>query len=481
MGCTMEGINNNKEEELLSNFQGKDLVITICIIIILGLILKLVWVEMDWGKKKYKTFDFSIKPKSESGSLKENLLDINKHFDVVSVPEGIFKGEDSRTIVRDTAKFPYSAIAYMDMKFESRKSRKWYNIYRPHYEYFRGTGFLTTDCKFYTCAHNIKDLEDRSIKHIFTLAWNRLTGARKNSEQNSFVRNGGRTATSVTLYFGQNTIIPLKGDDFTIPGGYEPMNAFDIASADLSSYKDKLPEKCFNIDFSDSFSDNTMYRICGCPGDKSPEGSMWEVSCTVSLSGSYLTYTGATFRGNSGSPVFRIDQNNESWVSAVHVGESINCNLAVLIRNQLENERNPGMQLKSIPPTLTNTGQNSKESPVEHSQACNDQKISDEEWDRFVKFVEKLLEAHPITQADAVIAYNLGGGIYSHYDAWKSDGGNFLKPLKEKVRYLLTYWKEKNSEKTLKSLIIDLDNKLRDDSSFNLMRGKIKSHFNVKI
>ena len=61
------------------------------------------------------------------------------------------------------------------------------------------------------------------------------------------------------------------------------------------------------------------------------------------------------------------------------------------------------------------------------------QGIDPEQWDRFVALVYKLLEDHPTSQADTVMALQLGGSFYQHYDNWKNEGINFVKPSRKRL------------------------------------------------
>ena len=69
--------------------------------------------------------------------------------------------------------------------------------------------------------------------------------------------------------------------------------------------------------------------------------------------------------------------------------------------------------------------------------------IGEKQWDDFVSLVHKLLEEHPIAQADTVLAIKLGCAVYFHYDAWQGQTINMAQPLLAKVAYLLNYWKQK--------------------------------------
>ena len=54
-----------------------------------------------------------------------------------------------------------------------------------------------------------------------------------------------------------------------------------------------------------------------------PINAQWQVNCPVKLSvtGTFLRYTGATNGGNSGSPVYRLTNgNSKAYVAGVHVG-----------------------------------------------------------------------------------------------------------------------------------------------------------------
>jgi len=104
------------------------------------------------------------------------------------------------------------------------------------------------------------------------------------------------------------------------------------------------------------------------------------------------------------------------------------------------------------------------------------QGIEDEQWDAFLAFVQKLLEEHPIGQADTVMALKLGSKVYQHYDTWQGQG-NMMKPFPAKVTYLLNYWESIKNHTSMNAMVMDLDEKLKDEASFNMMREKIKQRF----
>ena len=106
-----------------------------------------------------------------------------------------------------------------------------------------------------------------------------------------------------------------------------------------------------------------------------------------------------------------------------------------------------------------------------------DQNISDKQWDDFVDFVNKKLEDHPIAQADTVLALKFGASIYSHYDKWQIQPINIAKPLPAKVCYLLGHWKHINNHTSMTAMVMDLDEKLKSEASFNLMRQQLKQQF----
>ena len=105
------------------------------------------------------------------------------------------------------------------------------------------------------------------------------------------------------------------------------------------------------------------------------------------------------------------------------------------------------------------------------------QKISDKQWDEFVDFVNKMLEDHPNAQADTVLALRLGASILSHYDSWQIQPINIAKPLPVKVCYLLGHWKHKNNYTSMTAMVLDLNEKLKSEASFYLMRQQLKQRF----
>jgi len=105
------------------------------------------------------------------------------------------------------------------------------------------------------------------------------------------------------------------------------------------------------------------------------------------------------------------------------------------------------------------------------------QGIDEELWDDFLALVHSLLEDHPIAQADTVMALQLGSSVHHHYDTWKVQDTNIAKPFRFKVEYLLNYWKRKKNHSSMRAMVIDLDQKLKTEASFNMMREQIKKRF----
>ena len=111
---------------------------------------------------------------------------------------------------------------------------------------FMGTGFLTENYKFVTCAHNIRQLYDKKAKKSVDL-----------------------TATQIKLYFGLSDTLTNREPDvilceedinrFYIPEAYRPTNPDDFASIDLSSFKNDLPSQHFYLG---AFS-KTHHELCG--------------------------------------------------------------------------------------------------------------------------------------------------------------------------------------------------------------------------
>ena len=105
------------------------------------------------------------------------------------------------------------------------------------------------------------------------------------------------------------------------------------------------------------------------------------------------------------------------------------------------------------------------------------QGIDSEQWDSFMAFVHKLLEEHPIAQADTIMALKLGSSACYYYDAWQSQPMNIAKPLHVKVAYLLDYWAKKMCLASMREMVSDLDEKLKSEPSFDMMREQIKPRF----
>ena len=105
------------------------------------------------------------------------------------------------------------------------------------------------------------------------------------------------------------------------------------------------------------------------------------------------------------------------------------------------------------------------------------QAISENQWDDFLAFVDKQLEENPVTKADTLMAYKLGWSIYSHYNSWQYEAINIANPQPVKIGYLLNYWKQKRNHASMRAMVMDLDEKLKPEPSFNLMREQIKQRF----
>lgn len=103
--------------------------------------------------------------------------------------------------------------------------------------------------------------------------------------------------------------------------------------------------------------------------------------------------------------------------------------------------------------------------------------VDEKQWDAFVAMVNSLLEEHPIAHADTILALRLGASIYSHYDTWLNQAINMIKPFPVKVAYLLNYWKQRKNHTTMRAMILDLDESLKAEGSFNILRQQIKEHF----
>ena len=104
--------------------------------------------------------------------------------------------------------------------------------------------------------------------------------------------------------------------------------------------------------------------------------------------------------------------------------------------------------------------------------------ISEKQWDDFVAFViDQLLERHPETRSDSLMAFRLGGSISTHYSRWKNEAINMAEPLHVKIAHLLSYWKATNHFDSMRDLLKEFDEKLSSEKSFNSMREEIKRHF----
>ena len=110
-------------------------------------------------------------------------------------------------------------------------------------------------------------------------------------------------------------------------------------------------------------------------------------------------------------------------------------------------------------------------------QASTSLGIDEKQWDEFVEFVLELLVNHPISQADTVMALKLGSSVYQNYDNWLAQPNNVVKPFDAKVSYLLNHWKQKNNYTSMREMIVDLNEKLKKETSFNMMREELKQRF----
>ena len=94
--------------------------------------------------------------------------------------------------------------------------------------------------------------------------------------------------------------------------------------------------------------------------------------------------------------------------------------------------------------------------------------------------VQNLLVKHPEARADKVMAIKLGSSIYHHYDTWLGQSRNVDEPFDAKVIYLLSYWKNKRNHSSMPAMVMELDEKLKNETSFNMMREQIKQRFLLK-
>ena len=87
------------------------------------------------------------------------------------------------------------------------------------------------------------------------------------------------------------------------------------------------------------------------------------------------------------------------------------------------------------------------------------------------------MEDHPETRSDSLMAHHLGSSISSHYDKWENEPINTAKPRRVKVAHLLEYWKATTNHINMKKLVLDFDEKLGLDISFNSFREDVKKRF----
>ena len=116
--------------------------------------------------------------------------------------ENKYKGvADNRKLVKDTAKYPFKAVAYIETEFFSDNDE------------LGGTGFLCQNNLFMTVAHNVRDpdfVEDAARKVRITFA---LNGESDQINKKKIV---------------------LDGSDFTVPKKYKKKtDECDIAWVDL--------------------------------------------------------------------------------------------------------------------------------------------------------------------------------------------------------------------------------------------------------
>ena len=103
--------------------------------------------------------------------------------------------------------------------------------------------------------------------------------------------------------------------------------------------------------------------------------------------------------------------------------------------------------------------------------------IDKKQWDDLVVLVHRLLEEHPTAQADRILAQRLGCSVSFHYNTWSEETINIAKPFLVKVAYLLNHWKQIENHTSMKAMIMNLDESLKAEISFNSMREKIKQRF----
>jgi len=252
--------------------------------------------------------------------------------------------------------YPYNCIAKMNMSFMVEDNGK------IEAKRCLGTGFLTNCYYLMTAGHNIYNVKLKTFAH------------------------------KVDLYFGANLAdenpITLEGDlaEWFVFGdgfieGDTTADENDIAWIDLEKYLSsqtlsQLPsslssrpeQTSFEINRFDNYPHSFLGQImtiCGYPGDKNLPGrypctpmdqGQWEVSCFMedsvffvnvllddddrTINYKRMSYKGATWKGQSGSPVFFF-QDGTARVAGVHVGgdETQRCNMATLIPKKFFEEK----------------------------------------------------------------------------------------------------------------------------------------------
>lgn len=205
-------------------------------------------------------------------------------------------GPDSRNMITDTYKYPYTAIARLTMTYEGVSGVAY------------GTGFLVGGNVLATAGHCLIDVDRNGVKHKLT----------------SLKVEFGYSYSRGTAY------LTLNGWDALIYyGDYQTPNpATDYGFVIL---KQNVATTVGQFGIQTSVSNNQSVFITGYPGDKDSqcrkmyigEGNVTEVNVD------YIKHNVDTYSGQSGSPVYSMGTDGP-YATAIHYGGNsyYNYNLA---------------------------------------------------------------------------------------------------------------------------------------------------------
>lgn len=230
----------------------------------------------------------------------ENMVDI-------TIPYGKILDSDDRTQIMNPKVWPYIAVA--------RIYTVYHNVLnqvdgKNHTLRFVGTGFLAGPNLLVTAGHCVygdvskessggKDFEDNIDNPRFpdeVMVYAGLNGY-------------GEKSTSYA-YYAEASIINIKKEYYESPSFDHDWSAvqLDRDLGNITGYFDKI---------CDWYSENHSVYSYGYPGDK-PD-TMWETYGNLIGNSTYNYYYNLdTVGGQSGSPVFMVDDNGKAYVCGIH-------------------------------------------------------------------------------------------------------------------------------------------------------------------